>query len=150
MGFSLLMKRKVFSIIQGLAVEYEERFGKRKGLTPLITNQLLAEALIVRGLLPEDFLKTEYGSVDPFQDGFAYRGWRSEKDKEKRSQKIPNPWVRKFNNVIKDWDNMRETSKQYYLTKATELIDKVPEAKEILELHNKDKERLNHDSPRSP
>ena len=143
MGFSLIMKRRVFSIIQSLAVEYEEKFGKRKGLTPLITNQLLAEALIARKLLPDNFLQTEYGSADPLKEGYAYRGYRNKEAREKRSKKLDEQkqskeWSTRFNNAVKQWDEMSEKSKQYYVTKARELIEQVPEAKLILELHDKD------------
>lgn len=143
MGFSLIMKRRVFSIIQRLAVEYEDKFGKRKGLTPLITNQLLAEALIGRDLLPEDFLKTEYGSADPLKDGYPYRGYRNEEAREKRSKKVSEQkqsedWSTRFNNVSQLWNKISEKSKQYHVTKARELVNKVPEAKLILELYDKE------------
>jgi len=144
MGLALIMKRQVFAIIQNLAVEYEEKHGKRKGLTPLITNQLLAEALIARGLLPDNFLEDEYGTPNPLLEGFAYRGFRDKAAKKKRAKKRVQDknleeWPKRFSDVAGDWDKISEKSKQYYVKKARELIDKVPEAKLILDLDNKDK-----------
>jgi len=78
------MKREVFAAIQNMAVTYEKQHGRRKGLTPLITNQLLAEALIHREILPVDFIEENYGSPDPIAEGFPYRGWRDEATRQKR------------------------------------------------------------------
>ena len=138
MGLNLIMKRRVFAVIQKLAVEYEDKFGKRKGLTPLITNQLLAEALITRGLLSADFLKAEYGSPDPLKEGFSYRGYRSEQARQKRSEKNlqqeqSEGWSKRFRDVAAQWDNLSERSKEYHVKKARELVDKVPEAQKILD-----------------
>jgi len=144
MGLNLIMKRQVFAVIQNLAVEYEEEYGKRKGLTPLITNQLLAEALIARGKLPENFLKDEYGKENPLLEGFSYRGFRDEAAKKKRAKtraqdKNLEGWPKRFSEIAKEWNKVNDKSKQWHVKKARELIDKVPEAKLILDLDEKDK-----------
>jgi len=146
MGLNLIMKRQIFAIIQNLAVEYEEKYGKRRGLTPLITNQLLAEALITRGLLPDNFLEDEYGAPDPLLEGFAYRGFRNKAVRERRAKKPVQDrknieeWAKRFVDVAEQWETITEKSKQYHLAKARELENKIPEAKLILQLQLQQKQ----------
>jgi len=141
MGLSLIMKRQVFAIIQSLAVDYEEKFGKRKGLTPLITNQLLAEALISRGLLPENFLEDEYGSLDPLGEGFSYRGFRSGAVKKKRAVKTKveeeselKKVETQFSRALAQWDlHPSEEWRSKWIKHAEKYAKLVPKAQLILD-----------------
>lgn len=59
--------------------------------------------------------------------------------KQIEEQKKDEEWSKRFSDAAEQWEKISEKSRQYHVAKARELIDKVPEAKRILELHNKDK-----------
>lgn len=78
MGFNLIMKRKPFAVIQNLCDAYEDRY-KEKVATASLVNVLIAEALQARGLIPKDYVLTEYGAVDPIKEGFTASARRESK-----------------------------------------------------------------------
>jgi hypothetical protein len=77
-GFNLILKRKPFAVIQVLCDSYEDRF-KEKVATASVVNVLIAEALAARGLIPKDYVITEYGSIDPIKEGFTASARRESK-----------------------------------------------------------------------
>ena len=60
---------------------------------------------------------------------------RKQIEKEKKNAE----WSKQFSKIAKEWNTLNEKSKHWYINKARELVDKVPEAKLILDLDNKDK-----------
>jgi hypothetical protein len=64
------MKRKVFATVQVMCDSYETKFNE-KVATASFVNVLIAEALTARGLIPKDYIQTEYGTTDPIKEGFT-------------------------------------------------------------------------------
>ena len=51
---------------------------------------------------------------------------------QQKEQKTMEKWNRMFSNVIKQWNTMKPENQEYYIRKAEELKDEVPNAKLVL------------------
>ncbi len=137
MGFNLLMKRKVFARIQVMCDDYEDRFNE-KVATASIVNVLLAEALITRGEIPEDFILNEYGCKTPIEQGFTPKARKDRKIIEVRKEEAELKRISKtFSEVFKQWgEHPDEKWREGWITRAKKWQAKIPIAKLILELEN--------------
>jgi len=131
MGLNLIMPRVVYTEIQKLCVEYEEKF-KEKVATASVINALLAEALIHRGLIPSDFLVKQYGCENPIDMGFTSKA-RNEKPQyviEQKKRKLQQ--IEKIlTEAYKQWDKLKPSAQAYHLKTAQEHSD-LPIAQLIL------------------
>jgi hypothetical protein len=132
MPFQLIMKRKVFTQVQILCDTYEDQYGQ-KIATASVVNVLLAEALIHRSLIPEDFIIKNYGCADPIASGFNAKA-REVSGKIGPRDKAGKKLEKAFSNIIKNWKDLPPKSKTYWLQKARKYLDTVPNAKLILAL----------------
>lgn len=141
MPFNLIMPRKAFATVQVICDEYEEKF-QEKVSTAKVVNVLVCGDLIRRGRIPEDFIKKQYGSDDPIEEGFTKkaRELSSGIGREVKLQKEADivKMTRTFSDVHKQWNKMPEKSKQYWKKKAKEYEALIPDAKLILARANGD------------
>jgi hypothetical protein len=134
MPFNLLMKRKVFAKIQVMCDEYEDKFGESVA-TASVVNVLLAEALIARGLIPEDFIRKEYRCANPIEQGFTASARQEKKPLEVQKEKSELERVAKnFSMVLDQWAVHPQEWREIWLKKAETWKDKVPAAKLVLAL----------------
>lgn len=136
MGFNLIMKRKPFAVIQGLCDSYEDRY-REKVATASMVNVLIAEALQARGLIPKDYVLTEYGAVDPIKEGFTASARRESKTTPShRELEELEAETRYFKAVFEsEWEAHKSTE---WRTKALERAKKWPQisyAKMLVEIH---------------
>jgi hypothetical protein len=131
MPFNLIMKRKVFVKVQILCEKYEEKFNE-KIATAKVVNVLLAEALIHRKDIPEDFIEKQYGCPDPIEQGFTAKARKEsavsasvigdhalleQKDKQFKGQLEqwelhPDPdWKRKVLEDAEQWKDRLESAR---------------------------------------
>jgi len=142
MGLNLIMKRKVYATIQVLCDTYEDKF-EEKLATAKLVNVLLAEALITRNLIPEDFIETEYGSSDPLSHIFTAKA-RNEKTKPLREVQHEQIELEKkqrmFGMVVDQWaDHPDKIWREKWFKEAEKWQEKVSTAKLVLALKIGDK-----------
>ena len=139
MSFKLIMPRKVFRVIQEICEEYEERFGE-KVATASVVNVLLAEALIHRGLIPKDYIKSQWGCDNPIEQGFTACA-RGEKPPHivEQEQKTLMEKDRMFKMVLDQWELHPALEWRIkWVKEAEKWQDKLPHAKMLVDLANKE------------
>lgn len=131
MPFTLLMKRKVYRVIQDICDEYEGKF-REKIATAHVVNVLLAEALIHRGLIPKDYIREHYGCDNPIDMGFTANARKEkpqyivvqEQEKLRQIERI-------LTGALEQWDSLTENAKAYHLKTAMQ-YNELPISKQIL------------------
>jgi len=133
------MKRKIFRVIQDICDEYEEKF-KEKVATASVVNVLLAEALAHRGLIPKDYIKSQYGCDNPIEQGFTPNA-RKEKPQHvlEQEQKTLMEKDKMFKLVLEQWELHPALEwRLKWIKEAEKWKDKLPHAKELCDLADKE------------
>ena len=94
--------------------------------------------MTTRGLIPEDFIKTEYGCPNPIEQGFTANARKDKTPLEVlRENSELDRWTKTFSMVLDQWAEHTDPEwRKSWFVRAEEWKDRVPNAKLVLALVN--------------
>jgi hypothetical protein len=139
MVFNLLMKRRVFAVVNTICADYQDKFHE-KVATASVVNVLIAEGLTARGLIPKEFVEQEYGCPDPINLGFTAKA-RNEKVKTgleiQKEQLELEKKAKAFSMVLDQWSLHPDPKwRSQWIAEAEKWKGKVANAELVLALVN--------------